>query len=76
LGRFLELYAVVNQLHRSAALNGGEALSKPPYFLIEVKALAPDCLGGDSSVGRLVQDGLANRQDLLSQPAMSGVFLP
>ncbi|HXW72312.1 MAG TPA: hypothetical protein VEK34_12850 [Methylocella sp.] len=35
-----KLYAVVNQLHRSAALNGGEALSKPPYFLIEVKALA------------------------------------
>jgi Major royal jelly protein len=35
-----KLYAVVNQLHRSAALNGGEALSKPPYLLIEVKALA------------------------------------
>ena len=35
-----KLYAVVNQLHRSAALNGGEALSKPPYLLIEVNALA------------------------------------
>jgi hypothetical protein len=35
-----KFYAVVNQLHRSAALNGGEALSKPPYLLIEVKALA------------------------------------
>ena len=35
-----KLYAVVNQLHRSAALNAGEALSKPPYLLIEVKALA------------------------------------
>ena len=35
-----KLYAVVNQLHRSATLNGGEALSKPPYLLIEVKALA------------------------------------
>ncbi|MGC2221942.1 MAG: hypothetical protein WA624_06025 [Methylocella sp.] len=35
-----KLYAVVNRLHRSAALNGGEALSKPLYLLIEVKALA------------------------------------
>ena len=35
-----KLYAVINQLHRSAALNGGEALSKPPYLLIEIKALA------------------------------------
>lgn len=35
-----KLYAVVNQLHRSAALNGGADLSKPPYLLIEVKALA------------------------------------
>jgi hypothetical protein len=35
-----KLYAVVNRLHQSAALNGGESLSKPPYFLIEVKALA------------------------------------
>jgi sugar lactone lactonase YvrE len=35
-----KLYAVVNQLHRSAALSGGEALSKPPYFLIEVKVAA------------------------------------
>ncbi len=36
-----KLYAVINQLHRSAVLNGGEPLSKPPYLLIEVKALAP-----------------------------------
>jgi hypothetical protein len=35
-----KLYAVVNRLHQSAALNGGESLSKPPYFPIEVKALA------------------------------------
>jgi sugar lactone lactonase YvrE len=35
-----KLYAVVNRLHQSAALNGGESLSKRPYFLIEVKALA------------------------------------
>ncbi len=35
-----KLYAVVNRPPQSAALNGGESLSKPPYFLIEVKALA------------------------------------
>ena len=40
-----KLYAVINQLHRSAVLNGGEAVSKPPYFLIEVKALAPGLPG-------------------------------
>jgi sugar lactone lactonase YvrE len=39
------LYAVVNQLHRSAALNGGENLAKPPYFLVEVKALAAGLAG-------------------------------
>ena len=33
-----ELYAVVNRLHRSAVLNAGEALSKPPYFVLRVKA--------------------------------------
>ena len=40
-----KLYAVVNRLHKSAMLNGGEALSKPPYFLIEVKAMAPGLAG-------------------------------
>ena len=35
-----KLYAVVNQLHRSATLNGGERLSKAPYLLVEVKAFA------------------------------------
>ena len=40
-----KLYAVINQLHRSAVLNGGVALSKPPYLLIEVKALAPGLPG-------------------------------
>jgi sugar lactone lactonase YvrE len=40
-----KLYAVVNQLHRSAALNGGESVSKPPYFLVEVKALAAGLAG-------------------------------
>ena len=34
------LYAVVNRLHRSAALNGGDAQAKPPYYLLQVKALA------------------------------------
>ena len=40
-----KLYAVVNRLHKSAVLNGGESLSKPPYFLIEVKAMAPGLAG-------------------------------
>lgn len=40
-----KLYAVVNQLHRSATLNGGEGVSKPPYFLVEVKALAAGLAG-------------------------------
>jgi len=35
-----KLYAVVNQLHRSSTLSGGEERSKPPYLLIQVKALA------------------------------------
>lgn len=35
-----QLYAVVNRLHRSAMLNGGDDQSKPPYFLLKVKALA------------------------------------
>ncbi|MGH6634832.1 MAG: L-dopachrome tautomerase-related protein [Gammaproteobacteria bacterium] len=33
-----ELYAVVNRLHQSAVLNAGEALSKPPYFVLRVRA--------------------------------------
>ncbi|GLI95425.1 periplasmic protein [Methylocystis echinoides] len=40
-----KLYAVVNQLHRSAVLNGGKELSKPPYLLIEVKAFAAGLAG-------------------------------
>jgi len=35
-----QLYAVVNRLHRSATLNGGDNQAKPPYFLLKVKALA------------------------------------
>jgi hypothetical protein len=30
------LYAVVNRLHLSAQLNGGKALSKPPYYLVRM----------------------------------------
>jgi sugar lactone lactonase YvrE len=40
-----KLYAVVNQLNRSAVLNGGKDLSKPPYLLIEVKAFAAGLAG-------------------------------
>ena len=40
-----KLYAVVNRLHQSAVLNGGMALSKPPYFLLRVNALAPGMAG-------------------------------
>lgn len=35
-----KLYAVVNRLHLSAQLNGGDRLAKAPYFLIRVNALA------------------------------------
>ena len=40
-----KLYAVVNQLNRSGALNGGKELSKPPYLLIGVKAFAAGLAG-------------------------------
>lgn len=39
------LYAVVNRLHRSAMLNGGDAQSNPLYYLLQVKALAPGLPG-------------------------------
>lgn len=39
------LYAVVNRLHQSAVLNGGESASKPPYYLLKVKPLAPGLPG-------------------------------
>jgi sugar lactone lactonase YvrE len=35
-----KLYAVVNRLHQSEVLNGGVSKSKPPYYLIEIRALA------------------------------------
>lgn len=35
-----QLYAVVNRLHQSATLNGGVSISKPPYYLLQVKSLS------------------------------------
>ncbi len=34
-----ELYAVVNQLHRSAVLNAGEKTAKPPFLILKINAL-------------------------------------
>jgi sugar lactone lactonase YvrE len=34
-----ELYAVVNQLHRSAVLNAGEKIAKPPFLILKMNAL-------------------------------------
>ena len=39
------LYVVVNQLHRTAVLNGGEASSKPPYYIVRLKPLADGVVG-------------------------------
>jgi sugar lactone lactonase YvrE len=35
-----KLHAVVNRLHQSATLNGGVLKAKPPFYLIQVNALA------------------------------------
>ena len=35
-----QLYAVVNRLHQSATLNGGVSISKPPYYLLQIRPLA------------------------------------
>lgn len=35
-----QLYAVVNRLHQSATLNGGVLEAKPPFYFLQVKALA------------------------------------
>ncbi len=40
-----KLYTVVNRLHQSAALNGGVAVSKPPYFVLEITPLAEGIAG-------------------------------
>ncbi len=34
-----DLYAVVNQLHRSAVLNAGEKTAKPPFLILKMNAL-------------------------------------
>lgn len=39
------LYAVVNRLHLSAQLNGGESLAQAPFFLLRVDSLAPGMPG-------------------------------
>lgn len=33
------MYATVNQLHRSAVLNGGESASQPPYYVVRFRSL-------------------------------------
>ena len=39
------LYAVVNQLHRSAILNGGESATKPPYLIVKFRPLSGGTIG-------------------------------
>lgn len=39
------LYAVVNQLHRSAVLNGGESATQPPYLIVKFRPLSGGTAG-------------------------------
>ncbi len=39
------LYAVINQLHRSAVLNGGESATQPPYLIVKFRPLAGGTVG-------------------------------
>ncbi len=39
------LYAVINQLHRSAVLNGGESATKPPYLIVKFRPLSGGTIG-------------------------------
>jgi sugar lactone lactonase YvrE len=39
------MYATVNKLNRSAALNGGENLSKPPYYVIRFRPIGTAVVG-------------------------------
>ena len=39
------LYAVINQLHRSAVLNGGESATKPPFLIVRFRPLADGTIG-------------------------------
>jgi sugar lactone lactonase YvrE len=39
------LYTVANQLHRSAVLNGGESVTKPPYLILKFRPLSGGTIG-------------------------------
>ena len=39
------MYVTVNRLHRSAALNAGKNASKPPYYVVRFRPLAPGTVG-------------------------------
>jgi sugar lactone lactonase YvrE len=39
------LYAVVNQLHRSAVLNGGDSATNPPYLIVKFRPLSEGTVG-------------------------------
>ncbi len=39
------MYATVNKLHRSAALNAGENLSRPPYYVVRFRPLGTAVVG-------------------------------
>jgi sugar lactone lactonase YvrE len=39
------MYATVNKLHRSAALNGGENRSEPPYYLVRFRPIDAAVVG-------------------------------
>jgi sugar lactone lactonase YvrE len=39
------MYATVNKLHRSGALNGGQNLSKPPYYVVRFRPLGSAVVG-------------------------------
>lgn len=38
-------YVTVNQLHRHAVLNGGQAATQPPFLVVRFRALAPSTVG-------------------------------
>ncbi len=39
------IYSVVNQLHRSAVLNGGESATRPPYLIVKFRPLSGGTVG-------------------------------
>lgn len=40
-----QLYVVINQLHRSAALNAGEDVTEPPFLVVRMTPVAPGVVG-------------------------------